>query len=79
MHWEDVSLLPISGAEKPNEASMAFDAKDRMFVFIRRDSGKFDGNSYILVSEPPYTDWEVHDLGQPLKGPLCSLQAASFL
>ena len=66
--WEFIAGIPIDPMDKPNEASLAFDSKENLYVFIRTDRGA--NHSYVLKSPAPYTEFEVFDMGKRLGGPL---------
>lgn len=68
MSWEFMADIPIDPMKKPTEASLDFDSHDNLFIFIRSDRG--DNHSYVLKAEPPYTEFEVYDMGMRLGGPL---------
>ena len=68
MAWQHISDIPIDPMKKPNEASIAFDSKSNLYVFIRSDMD--NKHSYVLKSAPPYIKYEVFDMGRQLGGPL---------
>ncbi len=68
MAWQHISDIPIDPMKKPNEASIAFDSKGNLYVFIRSD--RESKHSYVLKAAPPYDQYEVFDMGRQLGGPL---------
>lgn len=64
-HFERVSPLDIDGS--PNESTIRFDKKDRMYVLIRRETE--DQMGALAESAPPYRDWTYHRLAFRLGGP----------
>lgn len=72
MHWSFLSNLPVEPMEKPNEAAIAFGETGTLHIFIRTDRGRC--HAYYLSSEPPYTEYRIHDLGCRLGGPLIWLE-----
>ena len=70
--WEHLSNIPIDPMRKPNEASIAFDEENNLYVFIRTDLA--DKNSYVIKSKPPYVKYETYDMHRQLSGPLIWLK-----
>lgn len=68
LRWEHLADVPIDHTQKPNEASLAFDGADTLYVFIRTDRGQC--LSYLLKAKPPYRSFEKISLGARMSGPL---------
>ena len=52
---------------QPNEATVRFDAADKMWILLRRDGGAKPG--MMGTSALPYTDWTWKETGKRLGGP----------
>ncbi|WP_375583447.1 hypothetical protein [Cyclobacterium xiamenense] len=65
IHFDHLSQLPIDG--NPNEATIRFDNKGKMFVLVRREAG--DRMGVLAKSDYPYVDWTTSKLTKRLGGP----------
>ena len=63
--YERVATLALVG--KPNETTLRFAPNGRMIALVRREAG--DRSAVIGTSNPPYSEWTWHDLGERLGGP----------
>lgn len=63
--YEVLKTFDISGY--PNETTVRFDADDRMYLFVRRESG--NRSAMLLSSSAPYTEWKQKELGFFCGGP----------
>jgi hypothetical protein len=64
-HFEEVSQLDVDGL--PNESTIRFDDKGKMYVMVRREGG--DKMGILAKSKPPYTNWIYEKLDFQLGGP----------
>lgn len=64
-YFEKVSKLEIDGS--PNESTIRFDNKDKMYVVVRREKG--DQMGMLAVSEAPYKNFTMHKMNYRLGGP----------
>ena len=60
-----VKKFEIDG--RPNEATVRFDADDKMWILLRREGGNTMG--MMGTSSAPYTDWTWKETGKRLGGP----------
>ena len=63
--FEKLSKIDIGGY--PNESTIRFDKKGKMYVLIRREQA--DKMGVMATSNPPYQDWKFDTLKQRLGGP----------
>lgn len=63
--FENVSKLPVEGS--PNECTIRFDKKGKMYVVIRREGA--DKMGMLATSEGDYTNWKINKLTERLGGP----------
>ncbi|GAB2781713.1 sialidase family protein [Rhabdobacter roseus] len=64
-YFEKVAQLDVE--DLPNEATVRFDKKGKMYVLVRREAG--DQLGVLAQSTFPYQDWTYHKLGLRLGGP----------
>lgn len=64
-HYENVSKINIDGA--PNESTIRFDKKGKIYVLIRREQKNKMG--VMATSNPPYQEWTFNYMNQRLGGP----------
>ena len=75
---ENVFGLEKSGKGYPNESALLFDGQGNANVFLRRDADTF--SAQFGFSQPPYSEWEWHDLGVYIGGPAAAkLENGNFL
>ncbi|MFC5409293.1 hypothetical protein ACFPMF_08255 [Larkinella bovis] len=63
--FDKVADLPVGGS--PNEATIRFDAKGKMYIVIRRETE--DQLGVLYASLPPYQNWSYEKLNIRLGGP----------
>lgn len=64
-NYKKVSQIPIDG--NPNESTIRFDERGKMYVMIRREAG--DKMGALATSDYPYTQWSFSPLKWRLGGP----------
>jgi hypothetical protein len=63
-------LVPkMFGEGYPTEATLRFTKDNTMLCLQRRDGAAANNSAYLGISQPPYTDWQWHDLKAFLGGP----------
>jgi hypothetical protein len=63
-------LVPqMCGEGYPTEATLRFDANGTMYCLQRRDGDKSENSAWLGTSQPPYTQWQWHDLKLYFGGP----------
>lgn len=63
--YEKISQIPIDG--NPNESTIRFDKKGKMYVMMRREAGDQKGS--LATSTYPYKEWSFNPLDWRLGGP----------
>ncbi|MDQ7949673.1 MAG: sialidase family protein [Pedobacter sp.] len=63
--FQQVSNIPVSGY--PNESTIRFDQKGKIYVLIRREQE--DKMGVLATSEAPYQNWTFHKLTERIGGP----------
>jgi len=64
--WE--KACTVGDLHTPNESDLWIDEDGVMRVFIRRETGP--KTALLAIAEPPYTEWDVTDLGVVVQGPI---------
>lgn len=64
-YFKNVSRLHLDG--EPNECTIRFDEKGKMYVVIRREAG--DQMGVIATADAPYTHWNFSKMEHRLGGP----------
>lgn len=64
-HFEKVPGIELDGS--PNESTIRFDQKGKMYIMIRRETD--DQMGMLAVSDFPYQSWNYHKLSVRLGGP----------
>jgi hypothetical protein len=64
-YFEKVSTINVDGF--PNESTIRFDKKGKMYILIRREGG--DQKGVLAISDYPYSIWHFNKLDQRLGGP----------
>jgi len=68
LHYRE--LVPrMRGDGYPTEAVLRFDDKQTLYCLQRRDGTPPQNSALVGISQPPYTDWQWHDLGIYFGGP----------
>ncbi len=67
IHYNDIVSQMLADGW-PTEAVIRFDAHNTAYCLQRRD-GKSNNSAMLGISNPPYTEWNWHDLGQFFGGP----------
>lgn len=75
-HWSHLADVPIEHTQKPNEASLAFDEKGMLHVFIRTDQGRCE--AFLLTAKAPWRSFEKKGLGMRMGGPLIWVDRGSI-
>ena len=65
VNYDLVKKFDIDG--RPNEATVRFDAEDKMWILLRREAGNTMG--VMGTSSAPFTDWTWKETGKRLGGP----------
>jgi hypothetical protein len=63
--FENVAKLDVDGS--PNESTVRFDKKGKIYVVIRREQG--DQRGVIATAEAPYTSWQYSKMDERIGGP----------
>jgi hypothetical protein len=63
--FENIAQLDIDGY--PNEATVRFDKKGKIYVVVRREQG--DQRGMLATAIAPYTKWEYNKMDERLGGP----------
>ena len=64
-HYEKVPGIAIDGS--PNESTVRFDSKDKMYILLRRETD--DQMGVLAISDFPYKTWQYHKMSVRLGGP----------
>lgn len=65
---KEVLSLEKHAAGYPNESHIIFDQNDKATAIVRRDADTFTAK--MGFASPPYTQWQWHDLGRYIGGPV---------
>ncbi|KWW31609.1 MAG: hypothetical protein AUK63_303 [bacterium P3] len=67
VHYSLVTHLDVM--HNPGETTLRFLSDGRMLLIARREGGRGNQRGILGLSEPPYTQWQWHDMNVPLGGP----------
>lgn len=68
IHYELIADAMLDDGERPTEARIRFDDRQRAICLQRRD-GRQLNSAMLGIAAPPYQEWQWRDLGHRLGGP----------